>query len=172
MILAAFQIFWLSRLLDAWYSSDDNGSFGGEFSYDNGKSPFSGCQPRLVDIIYIRESDFGVDSCDFKEESDLPDSDSDSSSPTPPHAPPPEWADTVIEPPDIPYVNYVNMEHVCVKNKDTCGGFSAIELFSLFFTEYALKLIVEHTNLYQQQCQAKGLNHLPWSALTVPEFKT
>ena len=35
-----------------------------------------------------------------------------------------------------------------------------------------MKLIVEQTNLYQQQCQAKGLNHLPWSALTVPEFKT
>ena len=109
------------------------------------------------DTIYDRESNFEVDSGDFEEEPDLPDSDSGSSPPTPPHAPPPEWVDTLIEPSDIPYVNYVNMEHIGVKNKDACRGFSAIELFSLFFTEYALKLIGEQTNLYQQKCQAKGL---------------
>ena len=50
--------------------------------------------------------------------------------------------------------------------------YSAMELLSLFFTEYALKLIVEQTNLYQQQCQAKGLNHPPWFALTVSELET
>ena len=45
------------------------------------------------------------------------------------HMRPPEWLDTlivVIDPPDIPYINYVNMEHIGVKNNNICRGFSAI----------------------------------------------
>ena len=42
---------------------------------------------RLVDAIYDRGSDLEVDSGNFEEESDLCDSDSNSSPPTRPHAP-------------------------------------------------------------------------------------
>ena len=52
-----------------------------------GKSSFSKCQQRLVDATYDRGSELEVDSGNFEEESDLCDSDFDSSPPTPPHAP-------------------------------------------------------------------------------------
>ena len=45
------------------------------------------------------------------------------------HMRPTEWLDTlivVIDPPDIPYINYVNIEHIGVKNNNICRGFSAI----------------------------------------------
>ena len=61
------------------------------------------------------------------------------------------WPDTLIDPPDIHYVNYVNMEHIGVKNEDTSRGFSAIKLFPLF---HGIRIETQcgADQFYQQQC--------------------
>ena len=83
------------------------------------------------------------------------------------------WSTTLIDPPDIRYRRAAN---VGVVDSEQRRLFSPLQLFSLFFTEYILRDIVEQTNLYAQQCMAKpprrGDAHLPWSALTVPELRT
>ena len=49
---------------------------------------------------------------------------------------------------------------------------SIVEIFSMFFTNYILKYIVDQTKLYQQQCTTKhGFTHLEWYVLTIPELR-
>ena len=53
---------------------------------------------------------------------------------------------------------------------------SAEELFSLYFTDYLLRDIIDETNRYAGQCRQKapkkGRKHLDLDNVTVPELKT
>ena len=71
---------------------------------------------------------------------------------------------------------YTRAADVGVTDRQHASQLSPFKLFTLFFTDYLLRDIVCETNRYAEQCMAqppkRGEQHLPWSALTVPECRT
>ena len=87
---------------------------------------------------FTRDSDDEVNTADFADHDadDKVDSDNDSDDENKP-ALPPEWTLELVDLPDFPFVDAAN---VGVNNVEQCRAMTAKQLFSLFFTDYLLRL--------------------------------
>ena len=156
-----------------WYSSDEN----------NNESRFSGrnsdlCS-KIIGIGHTLNRDSDLESCDSDLEEEIQhDSDAETiivdsyvtNRPGSFNNNIDSWT-YILQ--DLPDILFVNVDNYGVTDRQSVVKFSIVEIFSMFFTDYILKYIVDQTNHYHQQCTTKhGFTHPEWYVVTIPELKT
>lgn len=161
------------------FQSDSDECFEG---FDD--SEIRQCEQCARDRTFNRESDDEIELSDFEtsdgDGDDNSDNDSiatgtssDSSETRFRQRPSNQWTSKLVNPTDI---RFVDSARIGVVDGERCVDMSAEELFSLFFTNYLLRDIVDETNRYAAQCrdkpQKKGEKRMEWQDIVVPELKT